>query len=76
MSHKRPHPLVEKCFFNSDGWHFVEAEVSTGCFLIRSTTRKGLHETRKIWRTLEVAPYRLFLSEAEMHEAELTGVKS
>jgi hypothetical protein len=63
--------LIGLHFYNSAGWHEVKAEVSTGCFLVESTSRKGCHVTQKIWRALEIAPYHLFQNESEMHQAEL-----
>jgi hypothetical protein len=63
--------LIGLHFYSSEGWHEVVAEVSTGCFLVETTTRKGCYISRKIWRALEIAPHHLFQNESEMHESEL-----
>lgn len=71
MSIKPKNALIGKCFYTSAGWHEVEAEVSTGCFMVVTISRKGEHQTRKIWRTQDIAPHQLYLNEVEMHQAEL-----
>lgn len=75
MSIKPKNALIGKHFYNSLGWHTVEAEVSTGCFMVASTSRKGQHVSRRIWRTQDIAPFRLYLNETDMHDSELESIR-
>jgi hypothetical protein len=61
MSYKT-NPLCGKHFQTAEGFHEVKSEISTGFFLVESTSRKGEHKSQKIWRVVDIHPHRLHLT--------------